>query len=210
MHEAETRALRRATILLVVLSALRWGWGARGPSPASEEGSVLPELLEASRASADEASRRGEALGEGERIDPNRADDVELDRLPGVGPATARAIVAAREEGAVFRTPEDLLAVPGIGPASLARIRDRLDLSNLPRTRARGSGGGVGAPARVDLNRADLDALQTLPGIGPALAGRIVAARREQLFKSLDDLTRVRGVGPATVERLRLLATVGP
>jgi competence ComEA-like helix-hairpin-helix protein len=212
MHEAETRALRRATVLLVVLSALRWGWGARDRAPVADATSVLPELLEASRAAADEESRRGAALAEGETIDPNEADDVELDRLPGVGPSTARAIVAAREGGTVFRTPEDLLAVPGIGPASLARIRDRLDLSKAPPARSprRAAAGGRATPGRVDLNRADVDALQTLPGIGPAIAERIVAARKEQMFTSVEDLTRVRGVGPATVERLRPLATVGP
>jgi len=212
MHEAENRALRRATILLVVLSALRWGWGAREGAPATDATSVLPELLEASRAAADEETRRGTPLGEGERIDPNAAEEVELDRLPGIGPSTARAIVAAREEGSVFRTPEDLLAVPGIGPASLARIRDRLDLSKPPppRPSGRATVGARGAPGRVDLNRADVDALQTLPGVGPAIAQRIVEARKEQMFTSVEDLVRVRGVGPATVERLRPLATVGP
>lgn len=211
MHEAETRALRRATILLVVLSALRWGWGARERAPAADATSVLPELLEASRAAADEEARRGAALAEGETIDPNEADDVELDRLPGIGPSTARAIVAAREGGAVFRTPEDLLAVPGIGPASLARIRDRLDLSRPPTRPSRPASVVVrSAPDRVDLNRADVDALQSLPGIGPAIAQRIVEARKEQMFTSVEDLARVRGVGPATVERLRPLATVGP
>jgi competence protein ComEA len=213
MHEAETRSLRRATLLLVVLSVLRWGWGARERAPATSGGtSVLPELLEESKAAADEESRRGAALREGETIDPNEADDIELDRLPGVGPSTARAIVAAREGGAVFHTPEDLLAVPGIGPASLARIRGRLDLSKPPPPRASRPTSVVGgsAPDRVDLNRAGIDALQTLPGIGPAIAERIVQARKEQMFTSVEDLVRVRGVGPATVERLRPLVTAGP
>jgi len=208
MHEAETRALRRATFLLLALSVLRWGWSLRDAAPTADEASVLPELLEASRAAADEEARRASTLGAGERIDPNTADEVELDRLPGVGAATARAVVATREAGAVFRTPEDLLAVPGIGPASLARIREWLDLSRAPPSRP-GAAGARSAPAKVDLNRADLDALETLPGIGPAIAARIIAAREEQMFTSLEDLARVRGVGPATVERLRPLATVG-
>lgn len=50
------------------------------------------------------------------------------------------------------------------------------------------------------LTAADPRLLETLPGIGPALAARIVAARP---FHDVDDLLRVRGIGPATLERLR-------
>lgn len=219
MHEAETRALLRAVILLVLISAVRWGWSARGtppPPPGGEEASVLPELLSASEDAVEEDARRSQALVEGERLDPNRADEVELDRLPGVGPSTADAIVRARDEGAVFRAPEDLLAVRGIGPGTLAHIRDFLDLPAPPSPSRRASGGlrtrpsTPSAPVRVDLNRADAAELQTLPGIGPAIAERILAAREKQLFTTLEDLIRVRGIGPATVERLRTRATVGP
>ncbi|HET9948935.1 MAG TPA: helix-hairpin-helix domain-containing protein [Longimicrobiales bacterium] len=228
MHDTEIRALRRAAILLVAISALRWAWLARErPTPAGGA-SVLPELVEASRAEAAEEERRATPLAEGERIDPNRAGEVELDRLPGVGATTARAIVAAREAGAVFREPDDLLTVRGIGPATLERFRDALDLRNPPPARAgalgRGSeavsGGGRGGravdggeraspPRPLDLNRADAEALERLPGIGPALADRILAARRERLFTSLEDLERVPGIGPATIERLRTHARVG-
>jgi competence protein ComEA len=61
-------------------------------------------------------------------------------------------------------------------------------------------------PACLDLNQADVAALTTLPGVGPALAERIVAHRQQVgRFASLDDLMRVRGIGPALVERLRPL-----
>lgn len=56
----------------------------------------------------------------------------------------------------------------------------------------------------VDLNHATAAELERLPGIGPALAARIVADREANgPFRSVDDLDRVRGIGPATVERLR-------
>lgn len=49
-----------------------------------------------------------------------------------------------------------------------------------------------------------------LPGVGPALAARIVAAREAiGRFHSVDDLDRVRGLGRAKVERLRPLVVVG-
>ena len=56
-------------------------------------------------------------------VDLNHATAAELDVLPGVGPATAAAIVAWRAENGGFRAVDDLLEVPGIGPARLERLR---------------------------------------------------------------------------------------
>src|SRR5262245_942657 len=64
---------------------------------------------------------------------------------------------------------------------------------------------------RIDLNAADRADLQQLPGIGAALAERILAEReRVGEFRSLDDLRKVKGIGPVGLERLRPLAGVGP
>ncbi len=57
-------------------------------------------------------------------LDLNRATAAELETLPGVGPATAAAIVDHRERFGPFATVDDLDAVSGIGPAKLAAIRD--------------------------------------------------------------------------------------
>ncbi|MEZ5138817.1 MAG: helix-hairpin-helix domain-containing protein [Acidimicrobiales bacterium] len=56
-------------------------------------------------------------------IDLNGADEAALDALPGVGPATAQAILTYRSESGPFRSIDDLLEVPGIGEAKLAQIR---------------------------------------------------------------------------------------
>jgi len=56
----------------------------------------------------------------------------------------------------------------------------------------------------LDVNLATAADFERLPGVGPALAARIVDVRaREGPFGSVDDLRRVRGVGHATLERLR-------
>lgn len=61
-------------------------------------------------------------LGPAERIDLNRAGVAELMRLPGVGEKRAQAIVAARAKQP-FRRVEDVVAVKGIGPSWLAKVR---------------------------------------------------------------------------------------
>jgi len=57
----------------------------------------------------------------------------------------------------------------------------------------------------VDINRSPPDALERIPGIGPKLAQRILAARP---FTSLEDLMRVNGIGPQMLERIRPYLTV--
>src|SRR5262249_25761662 len=64
-------------------------------------------------------------------------------------------------------------------------------------------------PGPLDLNEAGVDDLARLPGLGPGLAQRIVAARdADGRFASVDDLRRVRGLGRVRRERLRPLVTV--
>ncbi len=56
-------------------------------------------------------------------IDINRASATELEDLPGVGPATAEAIIAHREQNGPFASVDDLIDVRGIGDAKLEQIR---------------------------------------------------------------------------------------
>ncbi len=113
----------------------------------------------------------------------------------------------ARDGGALFRTPGDLTAVRGIGPVLAEKMAPHLDLAT-PAPRARASAPSAAAPV-VDLNRAGPEELRTLPGVGPALADRIVRHRRERPFQVVDDVLRVRGIGPATLERIRSRVRVG-
>jgi competence protein ComEA len=62
-------------------------------------------------------------------VNLNTASAEQLTLLPGIGDARARDIVAARQKQGGFKRVEDLLAVKGIGEASLAKLRPFLSLS---------------------------------------------------------------------------------
>ena len=58
------------------------------------------------------------------------------------------------------------------------------------------------------VNTASVAALETLPGIGPKLAGEIAAYRAHTPFTVVDDLLNVSGIGPKRLEAIRPLVTV--
>ncbi len=62
---------------------------------------------------------------------------------------------------------------------------------------------------KVNLNTADLATLETLPGIGPTIAQRIVDYRQAHgPFERIEDVMEVSGIGPATFEKIRDLVTI--
>jgi competence protein ComEA len=67
-------------------------------------------------------------LAPGERLDLNRATAAELMRLPGVGRKRAEAIVAHRQRHP-FRTVDDVVAVKGVSPAWVSRLKPHLTVS---------------------------------------------------------------------------------
>ena len=102
--------------------------GALGPSSGSESaGGEKGSGAKSSGKGAGKKAAPGQKAGAA-KVNVNTAGAEELQTLPGVGPATAKAIVAWREENGRFRSVDDLLDVSGIGKATLAKFRDRVSV----------------------------------------------------------------------------------
>ncbi len=159
------------------------------------------------------------------RIDLNQAKRPELMQLPGVGESMARRVEEYRIAKGDFYAIEELSNVPGIGPTTLERLRPWVrvgsqhdvappDDPEKPPVAAAPAMPGAKKVAklqgRVDVNRATLDELQQLPGIGPKMSQRIVDERRKAPFRAVEDLRRVSGIGPKVLERLRPYVVVTP
>ncbi|WP_063037893.1 ComEA family DNA-binding protein [Nocardia grenadensis] len=92
-----------------------------------EPGGPLPGSVTISGGSAGpppDPGTNGGGAPAGTPVDLNSATEAELDALPGVGPVTAKAIIAWRETNGRFTDVDQLAEVDGIGPARLARLRE--------------------------------------------------------------------------------------
>lgn len=138
------------------------------------------------------------------RVDLNRADRDELMQVPGIGPGKADAIVARRNALGGFTSPADLDSVKGFGGKTLEKLGPHVVVNGstvLPSTpSANPTGKFKAGDPPLDVNAASEGELQRLPGIGPAMSARIVAARP---FKSVDDLRKVKGIGAKTLDAIR-------
>ena len=217
-----TRDERRAFLFLMGVAVA--GGVVRLVRPHAEapgEGVVAPHLAGGDLAKQAALVRRSEEmarpLASGEQVDADRADARELERLPRVGPELARRIVADREVHGPFASVEGLSRVPGLGAGTLALLRPAVRFSGVattpppastvrePALAAPAAAAGACATLRrpLPLNAADAAELACLPGIGPALAARIVADRSAHgPFAEVQMLERVPGIGPARIAHL--------
>ena len=191
--------------LAVLLSAAFTGWrvlAARAhadPLPATALGSAAPLVATSGRAAASPSrAPTGQVV----------VDVVGHVRRPGLVrlPAGSRVDDAVRAAGG---------AVPGtdLSGVNLARVLvdgEQIAVGITPRVGPPGASGTSGAGAGlINLNTATAEQLDSLPGIGPVLAQRIVDWRTEHgRFVSVDQVRQVSGIGEAKFADIRALVTV--
>ena len=73
-------------------------------------------------------------------INLNSASAAELQQVPGIGPSTADKILQMRKSYGAFKSVDDLLAIKGIGPKRLEKMRKYLTAGKAPQTRKPSSG----------------------------------------------------------------------
>lgn len=143
-------------------------------------------------------------------VDLNTASARDLEALKGVGPATAKKIIAARPYRAVSE-----LTKAGLSPKQISEISPLVTVgvaaapSPTPpvatKTTTRVSRTAAVAPAGpVDLNTASSKDLEALRGVGPATAKKIIAARP---FRSVEELSRA-GLSAKQISSIAPLVTV--
>lgn len=130
--------------------------------------------------------------------------------LPG-GSRVADAIAAAGGYGARVAADRvgqalNLAALVRDGDQVIVPSRDDRTASGATASGSLTGSGGKGGP--VDLNHATAAELDELPGIGPVTAAKIVAARDEQAFASVDDLRTRKILGAATFDKVKDLVVV--
>jgi competence protein ComEA len=180
---------RRTLALLVVVAAAGLGWRA-GHDPSRP--ATAPPPCHRPVAVAGEADVTGvQCLGPAaSALDALRAAGARCPPASLAGPAGLAPLLAG----------DRLTVACGPGPSGCRVARDRLPPLALRTLRV-----------PIDPNHADEAELRALPGIGPALARRIVDSRRAQgPFLAVDELRRVKGIGPQTLARLRGRLEVRP
>jgi competence protein ComEA len=162
-------------------------------------------------------------------VNINTATQSELEAVKGVGPATAKKIIDNRP----YKSMEDL-SKAGLSPKKIGSLKSSLTVSEtavptgsaatkeeekgVKESKKKGQSEQTAkakeqkaaeptAGKPIDLNTADQKALEDLPGVGAATAKKIIEARP---FKSVDDLSKIKGMSKAKVEALRDKVTVGP
>jgi len=148
-------------------------------------------------------------------IDINSASQKDLESLPGVGPATAKKIIAGRP----YATVADL-AKAGVSAKTIDKITPLITVgaavapavvspaTTKPPKGAASTAGAVTAASSatlLDLNTASEKDLESLPGVGPATAEKIIAGRP---YTTVADLAKA-GVSAKTIDKITPLVTVG-
>lgn len=188
---SEQKALAFVAIVILLGGAVRvLRAGSATPTENEQQGIARQAHASDSAAASQSSKSKGKARGRKPRT---------ADTLPHVvGGVASVPPTYARPDQPFAKSP---YGYPPPGP--------RIDIDARP-SKAPASNAPATRTAAIDIEHATADEIEKLPRIGPAMARRIVANRDSfGAFKSPSGLRRVKGVGPATLERLTPLIRFG-
>ncbi len=156
----------------------------------------------------------------GALIDINTADEKTLESLPGVGKATAKAIVAGRP----YKSVDDLKRVKGMSDAKIQMLKDKVTVGGSTASAAPAAASQKAAATqkaatekaqkavpklapgqRININTATKQELEALPGIGPAKAQAIIDNRP---YSKPEDIMKVKGIKQKIFDKIKDNITV--
>ncbi len=172
------------------------------------------------------AKKAEKAAATAQVIDLNSADQKTLESLPGVGKATAQAIIAGRP----YKSIDDLKRVKGMSDKKINAIRDQVTVGAAAATAApvavpaatgaaekassakkavtegaEKTKGKLAPGQRVNINTASKEELEALPGIGPVKAQAIIDNRP---YNKPEDIMKVKGIKQKSFEKIQDMITV--
>ena len=153
------------------------------------------------------------------RVTEGRIKTIEkLQTLPGIGPAIAKEIVAARP----LTGYESIAKIKGIGPEKLDALKGRLKFGEAASAKAKpkpkeempkaktkeATAPKLATGTKVNINTASKETLDVLPGIGPARAQAILDYRAEKKFETIEDIMKVKGIKEDVFGKIKDMITV--